>query len=84
MHGQPNIKILYAMFAKSIKYEHTVWTYNCPLQSTTFGKISIKFLTEGQHSNLLDVHGCVHHNINLIEMTNKMQLCKTIYYFIVT
>jgi chromosome condensin MukBEF MukE localization factor len=28
----------------------------------------------------LDVHGSVHHNINLIEMTNKMQLCRTIYY----
>jgi len=31
----------------------------------------------------LDVHGSVHHNINLIEMTNKMQLCRTIYYSIV-
>jgi len=30
-----------------------------------------------------DVHGPVHHNINLIEMTNKMQLCRTIYYSIV-
>jgi hypothetical protein len=31
----------------------------------------------------LDVHGSVHHNTNLIEMTNKMQLCWTIYYSIV-
>ena len=31
----------------------------------------------------LDVHGSVHHNTNLIEMTNKMQLCRTIYYSIV-
>jgi hypothetical protein len=31
----------------------------------------------------LDVHGSVHHNAHLIEMTNKMQLCRTIYYSIV-
>jgi len=30
-----------------------------------------------------DVHGSVHHNTNLIEMTNKMHLCRTIYYSIV-
>jgi hypothetical protein len=30
-----------------------------------------------------DVHGSMHHNKNLIEMTNKMQLCRTIYYSIV-
>jgi hypothetical protein len=29
---------------------------------------------------LLDIHGSVHHKTNLIEMTNKMQLCRTIYY----
>jgi hypothetical protein len=29
-----------------------------------------------------DVHGCVHHNTNLTKMTNKMQLCRTIYYSI--
>ena len=27
-----------------------------------------------------DVHGSVHHNINLIERTNKMPLCSRIYY----
>jgi hypothetical protein len=31
----------------------------------------------------LDVHGSLHHNTNLIEMTNKMQLCSRIYYSIV-
>ena len=31
----------------------------------------------------LDVHGSVHLNTNLIEMTNKMQLCRSIYYSIV-
>jgi len=30
-----------------------------------------------------DVHGSVHHNTNLIEMTKKMQPCRTIYYSIV-
>jgi len=30
-----------------------------------------------------DVPGSVHHNTNLIEMTNKTQLCRTIYYSIV-
>ena len=28
----------------------------------------------------LDVRGSVHHNINLIERTNKMQPCSRIYY----
>jgi len=28
----------------------------------------------------LDVHGSVHHNINLIEITNKMRPCSRIYY----
>jgi len=31
----------------------------------------------------LDVHGSVHHNTNLIEMTKKMQLYRTIYHSIV-
>ena len=31
----------------------------------------------------VDVHGSVHRNTNLIEMTNKMQLCRAIYYSIV-
>jgi len=31
-----------------------------------------------------DVHGSVHHNTNLIEMTKKMQLSRTIYYSIVS
>jgi len=30
------------------------------------------------------VHGALHHHTNLIEMTNKMQLCRTIYYSIVS
>jgi len=28
----------------------------------------------------LDVHGSVHYNTNLIEMTDKIQLCRTICY----
>jgi len=32
---------------------------------------------------MLDVDGSVHRNTDLIEMTNKMQLCRTIYYSIV-
>jgi len=35
------------------------------------------------HCDQRDVHGSVHHNTNLIEMTNKMQLWRTIYYSIV-
>jgi len=31
----------------------------------------------------LDVHGSVHHTTDLIEMTNKMQLCRTVYYSII-
>jgi len=32
----------------------------------------------------VNVHGSVRHNTNLIEVTNKMQLCRTIYYSIVS
>ena len=28
----------------------------------------------------LDVHGSMHHNINLTEITNKMRPCSRIYY----
>jgi hypothetical protein len=31
-----------------------------------------------------DVYGSVHHNTHPIEMTNKMQLCRDIYYFMVS
>ena len=34
-------------------------------------------------AHILDFHGSMRHNTNLIEMTNKMQLCRTIYYSIV-
>ena len=30
-----------------------------------------------------DIHGSVHHNTIVIKLTNKMQLCRTIYYSIV-
>jgi len=30
--------------------------------------------------NTFDVHGSVHHNTKLIEITNKMWLCSRIYY----
>ena len=33
-----------------------------------------------QPGQKFDVHGSVHHNTNLKEMTNKMQRCWTIYY----
>jgi len=33
---------------------------------------------------MFDVHGSVHLNINLIEITNKMQTCSRIYYSIVS
>jgi hypothetical protein len=29
---------------------------------------------------MLDVHESVHHNVNLIEITNKMRPCSRIYY----
>jgi hypothetical protein len=32
----------------------------------------------------LDVHGSVHHSTNLAKMTKNMQLCRTIYYSIVS
>jgi hypothetical protein len=34
--------------------------------------------------NPLDVQRSVYHNTDLIEMTNRMQLCKKIYYSIVS
>jgi hypothetical protein len=50
--------------------------------STVSNLSAIEFLPS-EYTRSLHVHGSVHHNANLIEMTNKMQLCKTIYYFIV-
>jgi len=35
---------------------------------------------ESKAELLFDVYGSVHHNTNLIEMTNKMRLCRTNYY----
>ena len=32
---------------------------------------------------IFDIHGSVHHNTVFIKMTNKMQLCRIIYYCIV-
>jgi hypothetical protein len=38
------------------------------------------FWLKGGKRNGLDVHGSVHHNINRIEITNKMRPCSRIYY----
>jgi hypothetical protein len=45
---------------------------------TSSGSVVIyhKIKRQGSH----DVHGSVHRNINLIEITNKMQTCIKIYY----
>jgi hypothetical protein len=45
--------------------------------SLTFENCKYSYLNE------LDVHGNVYHDTNIREMTNKMQLCRTIYYSIV-
>jgi len=43
-------------------------------------KISVTSYCCSRHFCILDVHGSVHHNTILIEINNKMQLCRTIYY----
>jgi hypothetical protein len=43
----------------------------------------VYFTFSDDGNNSPDVHGSVHNNTNLIEMTNKMQLCRPIYYSIV-
>jgi len=50
-----------------------------------FKESSLRFVFKGLITLRLklDIHGSVHHNTNLIEMTNKIQLCRTIYYSIV-
>jgi hypothetical protein len=50
---------------------HLLQTNNRP--TTIPSKLLYKF----------DVHGYVHQNTNLIEMANKMKLCRTVYYSIV-
>jgi len=47
--------------------------------------IKYSYCTNTMRYNLIvnfqfGVHGSVHHNINLIEITNKMRLCIGIYY----
>ena len=37
-----------------------------------------------QHKGVLDIHGSVHRNINLIERINKTRPYSRIYYFIVS
>jgi len=44
----------------------------------TFGTFLLNFIAKPR--TILDVHGSVHHNINLIEITNKMRPCSRIYY----
>ena len=41
-------------------------------------KILLVWACEIKTDGLFDVHGSVHHNTNLIEMTNKMHLRRTI------
>jgi len=53
------------------------------VNSATMTLTRISQVPCGGTTSQLDVHGSVHHNTNLIEMTNKMQLCRTIYYSIV-
>jgi hypothetical protein len=48
-----------------------------------FGRKKIK-INKKIRKNNIDVHGSTHYNTNLIEMTKKMQLCRTIYYSIVS
>jgi hypothetical protein len=43
-------------------------------------KLSLEIKSYSMEIHGLDVHGSVHHNTNLIGMTIKMQLSKTIYY----
>jgi len=51
--------------------------------NTQFQRHQHRTVSGTKTSWLLEVHGSMHHNTNLIEMTNKMQLCRTTYYSIV-
>jgi len=59
------------------------------LKVHVFWNITPFLLVIGTYLNVrvwprVDVRGSVHHNTNLIEMTHKMQLFRTIYYSIVS
>jgi hypothetical protein len=41
--------------------------------------IKLKMCTSTS-KDVLDIHGSLHHNINLIEITNKIRPCSRIYY----
>jgi len=58
----------------------SIWNF---LSSCSFTIPCLYPLTKYCVDTVHDVHGSVHHNTNLIEMTNKMRLCRTIYYSIV-
>jgi hypothetical protein len=55
---------------------------NQPGVSVSSAEVSVSS-TNRKHVDSCDIRGSVHHNTNLIEITNKMQLCRTIYYSIV-
>jgi len=49
------------------------------LRNKMFCDLHMTSATE-RYLDKLDVHGSVHHNINLMEITNKMRPCSKIYY----
>ena len=61
-----------------------LWVRNCIKYITYERECTRSILVKQLAYFKLDVYGSVHHNTNLIEMTNKMQLCRAIYYSIVS
>ena len=88
--GQPRSTIFLQIISKKERFSKTsyriwyVWVEI--LYNFLRGKFFILRRSERdviKYVHWFAVHGSVHHNTNLIEITNKMQLCRTIYYSIV-
>jgi hypothetical protein len=77
---------VYLRFAWIKIFYSTISSDDWPLMNLTYNvcKVVANFmkLNVRKCSLFHDVHGSVHHNTILIEMTNEMQLCRAIYYSI--
>jgi hypothetical protein len=84
MHGSRNIK-----FLKFSLWPFRLWFYilwvRLSCRSMVFIAVRLFNLRNILlHNWVVDIHGSMHHNINLIEITNKMRPCSRIYYSNVT
>jgi len=65
---------------KTVLLFYIIQNYRNPLDNFLYFNITESWIFSRGYVYILDVHGSVHLNINLIEITNKMRPCSRIYY----